>query len=159
MDRKRIKFILLGGGIVISMAFLMVIGMQREGGMAYYVTVSEFVDRDNTTTEGYRLNGKVQDGSIVRQKTGQDVEFVITEGGANLPVSYHGIIPDTFVDGADVVVEGRMLDNGTFVAHTLLAKCPSKYEAADDYEGTHPEDIPLGDSPATISGVDAASGV
>jgi cytochrome c-type biogenesis protein CcmE len=159
MDRKRLKFIMLGGGIVVSMAFLLVIGMNRPGGMAYYVTVSEFVERQDKATEDFRLNGKVQDGSILRRPTGQDVEFVMTEGGENLPVAYHGVIPDTFVDGADVVVEGALQDNGTFVAHTLLAKCPSKYEAADEYEGEHPEDVPLQDAATTDSGVDAASGV
>ena len=50
-----------------------------------------------------------------------------------LAVNYHGIIPDTFVDGADVVVEGALSTDGTFDAHTLLAKCPSKYESADEY--------------------------
>jgi len=157
MDRKKIKFILLGVGIVVSMTFLLVIGMNRPGGMAYYVTVSEFVERHDNATDDFRLNGKVQDGSIVRRPSGQDVEFIITEGGEILPVAYHGIIPDTFVDGADVVVEGTLQDDGTFVAHTLLAKCPSKYEAADEYEGQHPEDIPLED--AATTGVDAAAGV
>ena len=55
---------------------------------------------------------------------------------------YHGIVPDTFVDNADVVVEGRLAGDGTFEAHTLLAKCPSKYEAAD---GTV-EEMPGSDS-------------
>ena len=56
----------------------------------------------------------------------------MSEGGATLPVDYHGIIPDTFVDDADVVVEGSLADGGDFHATTLLAKCPSKYEAAAD---------------------------
>jgi cytochrome c-type biogenesis protein CcmE len=73
----------------------------------------------------------VAEGSIVRESTGQDVAFVVTDGDAELAVRYHGIVPDTFVDNADVVVEGRLAGDGTFEAHTLLAKCPSKYEAAD----------------------------
>ena len=64
------------------------------------------------------------------------VRFVMTDGGASMPVNYHGIIPDTFVDGADVVVEGQIDGSGTFQAHTLLAKCPSKYEAADDADAS-----------------------
>jgi cytochrome c-type biogenesis protein CcmE len=80
----------------------------------------------------------VADGTIVRMPTGQDVTFVVTDGDATLPVRYHGIIPDTFVDGADVVVEGQLTGDGTFEAHTLLAKCPSKYEAADGTEQEMP---------------------
>jgi cytochrome c-type biogenesis protein CcmE len=33
-----------------------------------------------------------------------------------------------------VVVEGVLGPDGVFVAHTLLAKCPSKYEAANSQE-------------------------
>ena len=43
---------------------------------------------------------------------------------------YRGIAPDTFTDGVDVVVEGRMGQDGTFHATTLLAKCASRYEKA-----------------------------
>jgi len=68
----------------------------------------------------------------VRATSGEDVSFTITDGDSTLPVDYHGIIPDTFVDGAEVVVEGSLKHDGTFVAHMLLAKCPSKYEAADE---------------------------
>ena len=42
---------------------------------------------------------------------------------------YHGIdLPDLFADGAEVVVEGRASGTG-FEAQSVLAKCPSKYEA------------------------------
>ena len=134
MDRKRLKFLLLGAGILLSMTFLLVIGMNRPGGLVYYLTVSEFVHQPDPAADDFRVNGKVEEGSIERLPTGQDVRFVMTDGTTALPVSYHGIIPDTFVDDAAVVVEGRLQQDGTFQAHTLLAKCPSKYEAADDYD-------------------------
>ena len=133
MDRKRLKFILLGAGILLSMGFLLVVGVNRPGGFAYYLTVGEFLGQPDRAGDGFRINGKVDPGSIERMPTGEDVTFLVTDGNQSLPVAYHGIIPDTFVDGADVVVEGRLQEDGTFVAHTLLAKCPSKYEAADEY--------------------------
>jgi len=131
MDRRRLKFLLLGVGIVASMSFLMFVGMNRPGGFAYYLTVSEYTQGNTTVVDGVRVNGKVIDGTIERATSGMDVNFVMGDGVATLNVDYHGIIPDTFVDGADVVVEGKMGPNGTFEAHTLLAKCPSKYESAD----------------------------
>jgi cytochrome c-type biogenesis protein CcmE len=126
------------------MSFLLVVGMGRPGGMAYYLSVSEFVASPERDGGDFRINGKVADGSITRHFTGQDVSFLITDGSASLGVDYHGIIPDTMVDGADVVVEGELRADGTFEAHTLLAKCPSKYEAAEDGPVTehHPEEIP-----------------
>ena len=131
MDRKRLKFLLIGTGIVATMGTLLIVGMSEPGGLAYYVSVSEFVAAPDRYRDGFRINGKVLDGSIDREPTGQDVAFVVTDGHTRLPVSYHGVIPDTFVDGADVVVQGRLGAQGTFEAHTMLAKCPSKYEAAD----------------------------
>jgi len=131
MDRKRLKFLLLGVGIVATMGTLLIVGMSGPGGMSYYLSVSEFMDSPERADAGLRINGKVAQGSIVREPSGQDVTFLVTDGAASLPVRYHGIIPDTFVDDADVVVEGRLAEDGTFEAHLLLAKCPSKYEAAD----------------------------
>lgn len=138
MDRKRLKFVLLGVGIVATMGTLLIVGMSGPGNLAYYLSVSEFVAAPDRLSEGFRINGKVAEGSIQRMPNGQDVAFVVTDGAATLPVTYHGIIPDTFVDGADVVVEGRLNAEGTFQAHTLLAKCPSKYESADGTEHEMP---------------------
>ena len=134
MDGKRLKFVLLGAGIGGCMLFLLVIGLGRPGGFSYYLTVTEFIDAPDRANEGFRINGKVEQGTIVRAKSGEDVSFTITDGNSTLPVDYHGIIPDTFVDGAEVVVEGSLEQDGRFVAHMLLAKCPSKYEAADGEE-------------------------
>jgi len=139
MDRRRLKFLLLGVGVLASMGFLMVVGMGGPGGFAYYLTVSEFTDAPDRGDDGFRINGKVDDGSIVRHPGGLSVAFTMSEGAATLPVSFDGIIPDTFVDGADVVVEGRLGTDGTFEAHTLLAKCPSKYEAAEAEGAEHPD--------------------
>lgn len=132
MDRRRIKFILIGAGIVATMAFMLVIATGKtDGGFAYYVTVAEFKDK-GAPTGRFRVNGKVETGSIEREPSGRRVRFTIKDqvGGAELPVDYTGIIPDTFVDDADVVVEGKNREDGVFEATTLLAKCPSKYEAA-----------------------------
>jgi cytochrome c-type biogenesis protein CcmE len=56
----------------------------------------------------------------------------VTDGAQSYSVVYRGIAPDTFTDGVDVVVEGRVGQDGTFHATTLLAKCASRYESAPD---------------------------
>ena len=144
MDRKRLKFLLLGSGVLLSMTFLIVVGMNRPGGMVYYLTVTEFMQLDHQGTGDSRVNGTVLAGTIDRMPTGLDANFVMSDGTSSIPVTYHGIIPDTFVDEAPVVVEGRLQDDGTFVAHTLLAKCPSKYEAAEDGSAEYPSEASAG---------------
>ena len=130
MDRRRFKFLMLGLGVLLSMTFLIVVGMNQPGGMLYYMTVTEFMQQADPSSGDYRVNGTVSPGTIERASGGMDVRFRMTDGSTSLAVDYHGVIPDTFVDDAAVVVEGR-LEGGTFTAHNLLAKCPSKYEAAD----------------------------
>jgi cytochrome c-type biogenesis protein CcmE len=57
-------------------------------------------------------------------------DFVMADGDAKIPVHYEGLVPDTFKDNSQVVVEGNLNPERTsFRAHTLLAKCPSKYES------------------------------
>jgi cytochrome c-type biogenesis protein CcmE len=133
MDGRRIKFILIGLGIAATMVFMLVVATQKsDGGFAYYVSVKEFTEKGQPKGH-FRVNGKVQPGTIDRMSGGQQVKFTIRDkdGDATLPVDFAGIIPDTFVDDADVVVEGNRRADGVFEATTLLAKCPSKYEAAE----------------------------
>lgn len=148
MDRRKVKFLVLGAGIVATMAVMVAIGFNQPGSMAYYLPVSEYLAAADTAGQNYRVNGKVVPGSIERLPSGQDVRFEMSDGSATLAVQYHGIVPDTFVDRADVVVEGSLQQDGTFNAHTLLAKCPSKYESAD--EGEHPEEIPIPGKQASV---------
>jgi len=50
---------------------------------------------------------------------------------ARIPVVYHGAVPDQFKTGADLVVEGTLL-NGVFVAKrgSMITKCPDHYAPA-----------------------------
>ena len=133
MDLRQIKFAVIGLGMFLSLAFLVWVGVNRPGGISYYMTVTEFLAEEPAQSD-FRVNGKVVEGSIERDTSGQDVRFVMTDGVSIMTVSYHGIIPDTFVDRADVVVQGTMNESEQFDAHKLLAKCPSKYEVSDEYE-------------------------
>jgi cytochrome c-type biogenesis protein CcmE len=57
------------------------------------------------------------------------LQFELVDGEETLPVTYAGIQPDAFRDGAQALVEGRYLESGVFEASQLLFECPSKYEA------------------------------
>jgi cytochrome c-type biogenesis protein CcmE len=50
----------------------------------------------------------------------------MTDGQAETPVVFRGITPDLFREGSGAVAEGR-LENGTFVADTILAKHDERY--------------------------------
>jgi cytochrome c-type biogenesis protein CcmE len=134
MDRMRIK-LLIGAVVVVSaFTYLFLTGMRAS--QVYYLTVSEYRGRADTIPAGehFRISGRVSPGTVRRSDDGLSVQFAVYEPGkeqATLPVLYRGIIPDTFMENSEVVVEGAMRSE-TFEAHTLLAKCPSKYEGLGD---------------------------
>ncbi len=110
----------------------------REGAFTYYQTLGEF-QAAGAIGDAVRVRGFVAPGSIQRDVGARSVRFAVQEtaphagGGAGhaLAVEYASLeTPDLFKDGAEVVVEGKLAAGGTFHATNLLAKCPSKFEAA-----------------------------
>jgi cytochrome c-type biogenesis protein CcmE len=128
----RTKF-LIGGALVLATSI-------EETG-TYYLTPTELatkIQKDPTFYgTGVKVGARVVPGSIVRAPGGRSMNFEVTDGAKSFPVNYRGIAPDTFTDGVDVVVEGRMDRDGTFAATTVLAKCASRYEnAPEKYQST-----------------------
>lgn len=137
--KPRSKF-LIGAGLVLAAAGYLMASSINATGM-YYLTPTELATKltaDSSFKDvGMKLGARVVPGSIKREAGGREYAFVVTDGAKSYPVIYRGIAPDTFTDGVDVVVEGRLGPDGTFHATTLLAKCASRYEnAPDKYKDT-----------------------
>src|SRR3984957_8181034 len=129
--------------ILVTLSCLAWVGAQQS--KTYYHTISEIPTLNGTALhQRLRVGGDVEAGSI-KHYSGR-IDFVLVEQGKGLPVSYVGTdpLPDTFKDGAQCLVEGKVQPDGRFVAETLQAKCASKYEAAPP--GTTPPGNAAGDS-------------
>ena len=111
----------------------------EEGSLVYYKNLQE-LRASGATSSAARVHGFVVEGSIERDLSTKVVRFRVrstpnSTGAAGedaLLVVFTSLeTPDLFKDGAEVVVEGRMVGgiNGTFQATNVLAKCPSKFEA------------------------------
>jgi cytochrome c-type biogenesis protein CcmE len=126
------KFFIGGSIVLLAIGFL---GYSAFAAAAtYYFTVSEVMAQgDSAYQENLRVNGNVVSGSVDQGSAGRVLKFTIfdVDGGDSLPVVYQGITPDTFKVDSEVVVEGHLTPDGTFQAHTLLTKCPSKYVPAE----------------------------
>jgi cytochrome c-type biogenesis protein CcmE len=93
---------------------------------SYFYTPSDITSGKAEEGRAVRLGGMVEAGSIQRQPDGVTIRFSLTDGPARTPVVYRGIVPDLFQEGSGAVAEGRV-QNGTFVADTILAKHDERY--------------------------------
>lgn len=74
-----------------------------------------------------RAGGCVKPGSVARASDSLLVNFVITDGNADVPVTYSGILPDLFAEGEAAVVNGMINTAGVFEASEVLAKHDENY--------------------------------
>jgi cytochrome c-type biogenesis protein CcmE len=100
---------------------------------AYYKHVDEVMTSpEQWYGKAMNLHGFVVDGSIQRRLNTLDYRFTIKNGDHVVLATYTGPVPDTFKDGAEVVLTGS-LDAGGFRVRPndgIMAKCPSKYDPA-----------------------------
>ena len=101
-------------------------------GTEYYKHVDEvMVSPAEWYGKNMQLHGFVVDKSIEQRPNTMDYRFKLRSGDHQVVMTYTGIVPDTFKDGAEVVATGRLGPDGfQVVKDGITAKCPSKYEAA-----------------------------
>ena len=93
---------------------------------SYFYTPADIAAGKAEPGKAMRLGGMVEEGSIRREADGVTIRFVMTDGKAETPVTFRGIPPDLFREGSGAVAEGR-IENGTFIADTILAKHDERY--------------------------------
>jgi cytochrome c-type biogenesis protein CcmE len=78
-----------------------------------------------------RVEGDLRDGSIQFREDPCEYRFTIQRNEQAMNVRFpQCVVPDTFRDGMgiSVVVEGRLQDDGSFLATQVIPRCPSRYE-------------------------------
>lgn len=124
------RVFIAGAVVAAAVAYLVVTALQSTA--VYYLTVSELkAAGPSIYDQPVRVAGNVVPGSIQREPTSFLVRFEAEDESGRIPVVYRGVLPDIFGDGIQVVVEGKYTEDGRFTAGTLLAKCPSKFEATE----------------------------
>ena len=125
------KFALGAVLIVGSVGYLMAAGIRQTG--QYFLTPSELAQRVSADPSfydlGLKVGARVVPGTVTKEIATQTLSFRISDGSATYPVTFHGLPPDTFNDSVEVVVEGRLKQDGVIYATNVLAKCGSRYEA------------------------------
>lgn len=124
-------------GVAAVVSYLVWTGVSET--MVYYLTPAELiarVDDDPSFKDmGVKVSGQVVRGTYGRVE-GQllhrfQVRDLADESKA-FWVEFRDALPDTFTEDSEVVLEGRLDDEGVFQATVLLTKCGSRYEAAPE---------------------------
>ncbi|AUQ70578.1 cytochrome c maturation protein CcmE [Phaeobacter inhibens] len=121
--QRRIQIIALTTvALVVATAL---IGYAMRDGINFFRSPSQVMEQPPEASEVFRIGGLVEEGSIMRGQ-GETVRFVVTDGGASVPVAYTGVLPDLFSENQGMVGTGRYI-NGTFEASEILAKHDETY--------------------------------
>jgi cytochrome c-type biogenesis protein CcmE len=135
--KKNGRFMVGLVGVAAVVTYLIWTGVSET--MVYYLTPVELmqrVDADPTFRDvGVKVSGQVVKGSYERVEGELLHRFVVhdlADATVTFPVEYRDALPDTFTDEVEVVLEGRLRDDGVFEATSMLTKCGSRYEAAPE---------------------------
>ena len=123
--RRRLALVL---GIVagVSIAGALALSAFRQN-VTFFFDPTQVAAGQVPTGDRFRLGGMVTQGSLHRAPGSLEVHFMVTDFSHDVPVSYTGVLPDLFREGAGVVAHGRLRPDGTFVADEVLAKHDEKY--------------------------------
>lgn len=133
--RKNARFYIGLAAVAVVVGYLIWTGVSDA--MVYYLTPQELMAKaasDPSMHEvGLKVSGRVVPGSFQPAEGDRPHRFLVQDlesSEITFPVEYADLLPDTFTDDVEVVVEGRYRADGVFEAVTVLTKCGSRYEAA-----------------------------
>ncbi|MCR9145766.1 MAG: cytochrome c maturation protein CcmE [Rhodobacteraceae bacterium] len=121
--KRRIQIVAVASvALVISTAL---VGYAMRDGINFFRSPSQIMAEPPEPTEMFRIGGLVEEGSLKRGQ-GETIHFRVTDGGASVPVTYKGVLPDLFEENQGMVGTG-IYDGGTFRATEILAKHDEQY--------------------------------
>ena len=139
--QKRLSMI-LGWLAVIGLAAGLVLYALSDT-ITFFHTPSDLAETGVKPGQRIRLGGMVEDGSV-NKGPGTRTTFVVTDQIGTITVAYDGILPDLFREGQGVVTEGRLQEDGTFLADTVLAKHDENYMPRELTESLKEKGVKLG---------------
>ena len=124
--RRRRLVLVLGILAGVSLAGGLALSAFRQN-VTFYFVPTQVIDGKVHPGEEFRMGGLVAKGSVYRKPGSLEVHFTVTDLKHQVPVIYTGVLPDLFRENAGVIVHGKMLPDGVFLADQVLAKHDQNY--------------------------------
>ena len=137
----------------LTLIIFMVLGIGSAVGLLMYslsqninlfVTPTQIANGEAQIGRTIRAGGRVVEGSVKRDEDGLGVLFKVTDGAAQVPIFYEGILPDLFREGQGIVALGKLDEQGVFQASEVLAKHDENYmppEVKEALEKAHVDGV------------------
>ena len=124
-----VLFIVIGASVATALVFFAL----RENLNLFY-TPTQIHGGDAPTGKRIRAGGMVKAGSVQRDATSLEVEFIVTDFAQDVVVRYNKLLPDMFAEGEGVVATGILNEQGVMVASEVLAKHDETYMPPEVYD-------------------------
>ena len=122
---KRIGIIIAGLAGLSLAAFLALSAFQNN--LVFFFSPTQVAAKEAPVNRTFRIGGLVEEGTLKRDGDGLTVRFTVTDTASSIPVVYKGILPDLFKEGRGCVAQGRLGNDGVFLAEEVLAKHDENY--------------------------------
>ena len=140
MKTRHKRLLLILAGLVILGAVTMLVLSAFQSNLVFFFSPTQVAAGEAPKGKAFRIGGMVKEGSIRREADGITLGFVVTDTEQDIAVRYKGILPDLFKEGKGAVAQGKIGDDGVFVASEVLAKHDENYmppEAAQAVGDAH----------------------
>lgn len=124
LKKKRRIQIIIAAAVALLLSTALV-GYALRDGISFFRSPSQVAAAPPGPEETFRIGGLVEAGSLVRG-AGTEISFRVTDGGASIPVTYRGVLPDLFGENQGMVGTGKLV-GGVFRATEILAKHDETY--------------------------------
>lgn len=127
--KKQRRIQVIAVAVVALIASTALIGYAMRDGINFFRAPSQVIAEPPSPAEVFRIGGLVEEGTLVRGES-ETVSFNVTDGGASVPVTFKGVLPDLFEENQGMVGTGSYI-NGVFQATEILAKHDETYMPAE----------------------------
>jgi cytochrome c-type biogenesis protein CcmE len=122
--RHKRAAIIVGGLAALGLAAYFVLNAFNSN-LVFFFSPSQVAAGEAPKNRTFRIGGLVKEGTVKRDNL--TVNFVVTDRSKEMAVAFTGILPDLFKEGKGVVAQGKLGDDGKFVATEVLAKHDENY--------------------------------
>ena len=127
MKTRHKRIALIVGGLLILGLIVALVLNAFQSNLVFFFSPTQVAAGEAPKGTSFRVGGMVKQGTLKREPDGVTLRFVMTDTEKDMIVAYKGILPDLFKEGKGAVAQGKLNDEGVFVASEVLAKHDENY--------------------------------